>query len=162
MVAILEVALGAVDEENVVAVDARQADEVIHLLVGNGEWGIRAVGVGAEVIVVVTEIGIGRGREGKVKSFLRSLDEEKIRDEWLLHAFFLTSNLLFGIMHGEIGVDGRCQLLLASPWPLARDGKPHAGQTIVSVAPAHNCPLLSKVHSLPTPRSCLDWKSCEG
>ena len=75
MVAILEVALGAVDEENVVAVDARQADEVVHLLVWNGERGIRAVGVGAEMIVVVTEIGIGRGGEGKVKLILRSLNE---------------------------------------------------------------------------------------
>ena len=113
MVAILEVAQGAIDEENVVAVDARQADEVVHLLVGNGERGIRAVGVGAEVIVVVTEIGIGRGREGKVKSFLRSLDEEEIGDERLLHAFLLTSNLLFGIMHGEIGVDANlCQPVL--------------------------------------------------
>ena len=114
MVAILKVALGAVDEENVVAVDdARQADEVIHLLVGNGEWGIRAVGVGAEVIVVVTEIGIGRRGEGKVKSFLRSLDEEEIGDERLLHAFLLTSNLLFGIMHGKIGVDANlCQPVL--------------------------------------------------
>lgn len=113
MVAILEVALGAIDEENVVAVDACQADEVTHLLIGNGERGIRAVGIGAEVIVVVTEIGIGRGREGKVKSFLRSLDEEEIGDERLLHAFLLTSNLLFGIMHGEIGVDANlCQPVL--------------------------------------------------
>ena len=114
MVAILKVALGAVDEENVVAVDdARQADEVIHLLVGNGEWGIRAVGVGAEVIVVVTEIGIGRRGEGKVKLILRSLDEEEIGDERLLHAFLLTSNLLFGIMHGKIGVDANlCQPVL--------------------------------------------------
>ena len=96
-----------------VAVDARQADEVVHLLVGNGEWRIRAVGVGAEMIVVVTEIGIGRGGEGKVKSFLRSLDEEEIGDERLLHAFLLTSNLLFGIMHGEIGVDANlCQPVL--------------------------------------------------
>ena len=75
MVAILEVAQGAVDEKDVVAVDARQADEVVHLLVGNGERGIRAVGICAEVIVVVTEIGIGRGRECKVKLILRSLNE---------------------------------------------------------------------------------------
>ena len=75
MVAILEVALGAVDEKDVVAVDACQADEVTHLLIGNGERGIRAVGVGAEMIVVVTEIGMGRGGEGKVKLILRSLNE---------------------------------------------------------------------------------------
>jgi hypothetical protein len=132
MVAILEVALGAIDEENVVAVDARQADEVVHLLIGNGERGIRAVGVGAEVIVVVTEIGIGRGQRVQGQAYLSrsGMDEEEIGDERLLHALSSYQfNLLFGIMHGEIGVDA--QLLSSqSLASLARDGKPHAGQTI--------------------------------
>lgn len=66
MVAILEVALRAIDKKNVVAVDARQTYEVVHLLVGNDERRICAAGVGAEMIVVVAEVGIGRGRKRNV------------------------------------------------------------------------------------------------
>ena len=90
MVATFEMTLGAVDEENVVVVDARQTDEVIHLLIGDDERWVLAVGIGAEVVVVVAEVGIGRGGEGKVHFFLRGLDEEQIGNERLFDAPLLT------------------------------------------------------------------------
>ena len=60
MVATFEMALGAVDEENVVVVDARQMDEIIHLLIGDNERWVLAVDIGAEVVVVVAEVGVAR------------------------------------------------------------------------------------------------------
>lgn len=107
MVATFEMALGTVDEENVVVVDARQADEVVHLLIGDDERWVLAVGVGAEVVVVVAEVGIGRGGEGKVHFFLRGLDEKQIGDKRFTHSLFLAVLLLLSIMHGKVSVNAQ-------------------------------------------------------
>lgn len=105
MVATLEMALGAVDEENVVVVDARQMDKIIHLLIGDDERWVLAVGIGAEVVVVVTEVGVARCSERMGYLFLGGMGKEQIGDERFTHPFFLAVHLLLSIMHGKVSVN---------------------------------------------------------
>ena len=59
-VTILEMALRAVHKEDVIAVNARQTDKIIHLFVANDKWWILTVSIGFKVVIVVAEIGIVR------------------------------------------------------------------------------------------------------
>lgn len=105
MVAILEMALGTVDEENVVVGDARQADEVIHLLIGDDERWVLAVSIYAEVVVVVAEVGVARCSEHRVYLFLGGMGKEQIGDKRFTHPLFLAVHLLLSIMHGKVSVN---------------------------------------------------------
>lgn len=107
MVAILEVAQGAIDEENVVAVDARQADEVVHLLIGDDERWVLALGIGAEVVVVVAKVGVARCSEHRVYLFLGGMGKKQIGDKRFTHPLFLAVHLLLSIMHGKVSVNAQ-------------------------------------------------------
>lgn len=60
LVATLEAAFLGRDKEDVGVVNLGEADEVVHLAVGNGERRVLAVRSCGEVVVVVAEAGVGR------------------------------------------------------------------------------------------------------
>ena len=60
LVATLEAAFLVRDKENVGVINIGEADEAVHLAVGNGERRVLAVRSCGEVVVIVAEAGVGR------------------------------------------------------------------------------------------------------
>lgn len=78
MVAALEAAFLVGDKENVGVVNLGEANEVVHLAVGNGEWRVLAVGSHGEVVVIIAQAGVARVVDNQVKSCRCGTDKEDV------------------------------------------------------------------------------------
>lgn len=81
LVATLEAAFLVGDKEDVGVVDLGEADEVVHLAVGNGERRVLAVRSRGEVVVIVAQAGVVRGVDYRVKSHERGSDKEDVGNQ---------------------------------------------------------------------------------
>ncbi len=78
LVATLEAAFLVGDKENVGVINLGEANEVVHLAVGDGEWRVLAVGSHGEVVVIIAQAGVARVVDYQVKSHVRGSDKEDV------------------------------------------------------------------------------------
>ncbi len=78
LVATLEAAFLVGDKEDVGVTNLGEADEVVHLAVGNGERWVLAVGSRCEVVVIVAQAGVARVVDYWVKSHERGSDKDDV------------------------------------------------------------------------------------
>ncbi len=78
LVATLEVALLGRDKKNVGVIDVAEADEIVHLAVGDGERRIFAVCLHGEVVVIVAEAGVARVVDGLVEGRERGMGKDDV------------------------------------------------------------------------------------
>ena len=98
-------ALLRIDEEQVLVVTPRGADEVVHLAVGDDERRILLGLIHLEVVVVVgQERELGRRLDVGFGLLGGRVDEEQVGDERLEHPFALAVDILLYIPLGDIAV----------------------------------------------------------
>lgn len=101
LVATLEAAFLGRDKENVGGVCVAEANEVVHLAVGDDEWRVLAVGSHGEVIVVEAKAGVGWVVDGLVESSRRGADKENVGYQGLGDSLALAINHSDLIVHRQ-------------------------------------------------------------
>lgn len=101
MVATLEAAFLGRDKENVGVVCVAEANEVVHLAVGDDEWRVLAVGSQGEVIVVEAKASVGWVVNGLVESRRRGAYKEDVGYQGLGDSLALAINHSDLIVHRQ-------------------------------------------------------------
>ncbi len=78
LVATLEAAFLVGDKEDVGVINLGEANEVVHLAVGDGEWRVLAVGSHGEVVVIIAQAGVTWVVDYQVKIHWRGSDKEDV------------------------------------------------------------------------------------